>query len=84
MLIDPNVGMMSATMSPDDHLADGLQVEPARRTHTHAVRRAAAVGDDVEAEFAVARFREAVDVAAGGLMPSITSLKWAMVPSMVV
>ena len=67
MFSEPKVGTMSAIMPPRDQLLEALQVDEARRADAHAVRRAAAVGHEVEAELAVAALGVRVDLAGGHL-----------------
>src|SRR5687768_15726362 len=53
---------VSDHFTAEKHLRS-LEVDERRRTATHAVRRPAAIGHDVEAELAVAAFGVRVDLA---------------------
>ena len=54
MLSEPKVGTMSAIIGAGDDALEARRDQEARRADAHAVGRAAAVGDEVEAELAVA------------------------------
>jgi hypothetical protein len=53
-----------------------LEVRKTRRAQLAAIRFVSAVGDEIDAEFALGRLDGCIDLTAGTRQPSVQSLKW--------